>query len=437
MAHERWSVGESSHAQCPGCLHNERRWAYVVKRTYGVIGSGDGISGLFACVLLASKGMKCLWVDTAQQKPGSMLWADTPFILTETFFRNLLEPVLSRIDRHMKNSLETQEGLIMQFMGLDEALPTDPGQIKRDHARIQKLNGKYLALLKKSLSKPQLYLRELRSSTATSGKWEDVIGSALSTPEAGRIAQMKAYVSTLGMSAMELGKIKAAFKAFLQKNMGEYREDPGAELVMSGKEVLGLRLNEGIYKGDCYLTEDAAGQGPYHGFYFYGQCRARLGMIPKGVGDLLVISPPEDLKYPVLIKINRDPHNPTLTVQTKINLEPGLTSFTEIISWASGMITKRLSRIMPFLSGPLQAFEVVNPLSYETIRPWFRFSEDVKPPSLFGWRHYITPIEGIYACDRDKYACLGNEGDFFWGICIANTVLKKVGRSDLITVKHV
>jgi hypothetical protein len=408
-----------------------------VKRTYDVIGSGDGISGFFVCVLLASKGMKCLWVDTAQQKPESMLWADTPLILTETFFRNLLEPVLNKIDRHMKNSLEPEQGLIMQFMGSTDAPTADDGQTQRDHSRVQKLNGKYLALLKKSLSKPQLYLRELRSSTVTSGKWEDVIGSALSTPEAGRMAQMKAYVSTLGMSAMELGKIKAAFKAYLQRNMGEYREDPGAELVMSEKEVLGLKLNEGIYKADCYLTEDPPGQGPCHGFYFYGQCRARLGMIPEGLGDLIVISAPEDLKYPIILKVNRNPHNPTLTVQTKIPLEPGLTSFTEIISWASGMITKRLSRIMPFLSGYLQAFEVVNPLSHDTIRPWFSFSEDVRPPSLFNWRRYITPIERIYACDRDKYACLGNEGDFFWGICIANTVLKKVGRSDLITVKHV
>jgi hypothetical protein len=409
-----------------------------VKTTYDVIGSGEGITGLFVCVLLANKGMKCLWVDTAQQKPGSMLWADTPFILTETFFRNLFEPVFNRIDQHMKNSLETEQGLIMQFIGSTDALTTDSSQTQRDHSRAQKLNGKYLALLKKSLSKPQLYLRELRSSAATYGKWEDVIGSALSTPEAGRMAQMKAYVSTLGMSVMELGKIKAAFIAYLQRSMGEYREDPGAELVMNGKEVLGLKLNEVIYKGDCYLTEDPPGQCPYHGFYFYGQCTVPLGMIPEGLGDLMVISPPEDLKYPIIIKVNRNPYNPTLTVQTKITLEPpGLTSFTEIISWASGMITKRLSRIMPFLSEPLQDFEVVNPLSHDTVRPWFRFSEDVRPPSLFGWRRYITPIERIYACDRDKYACLGNEGDFFWGICIANVVLKEEGRSDLITVKHV
>ena len=407
-----------------------------MKRTFDVIGSGEGISGLLVCVLLASKGMKCLWVDTAQQKPGSMLWADTPFILTKTFFRNLLEPVLNQIDQHMKNSLEAQQGLSMQFMNSTDALADDGGQIQHDHSRIEKLNSRYLALLRKSLSKPRFYLRELQSSSATSGKWEDVIRSALSTPEAGRMAQMKAYVSTLGMNAIELGKIKAAFMAYLQKSMGEYREEPGAELVMNKKEVLGLKLNEGIFKADSYLTEDPPGQGPYHGFYFYGQCRARLGMIPKGLGDLWVISPPEDLKYPILIKVNRNPHNPTLTVQTKITLEPGLTSFTEIISWASGMITKRVSRIMPFLSGPLQSFDVVNPLSYDTIRPWFRFSEDLKPPSLFRWRHYITPIERIYACDRDKYACLGNEGDFFWGICIANTVLKKVGRSDFITLKH-
>jgi len=99
-----------------------------------------------------------------------------------------------------------------------------------------------------------------------------------------------------------------------------------------------------------------------------------------------------------------------------------------------GMITKRLSRLMPFLSVPLQSFEVVNPMGNDMIRPWFRFSEDVNPPSLFHWRRYITPIERIYACDRDKYACLGNEGDFFRGVCIANAMLKEMGRSDLVTI---
>jgi hypothetical protein len=408
-----------------------------VKATYDVIGSGEGISGLFVCVLLANKGMRCLWVDTAQQKPGSMLWADTPFILTETFFQNLLEPVLNRINQRMKNSLEIEQGLIMQSAGSPDFLATDSGRTQLDHSRVQKFNDKYLALLKKSLTRPRLYLRELRSNTPKHGKWEDNIGQALSTPDAGRMAQMRAYVSILGMCSIEFGKIKAAFKAYLKRSMGEYREEPGAELVISGKEVLGLKLGEGIYKGGCYLTENSHEQGPCRGFYLYGQCRARLGMIPEGLGDLMVIPPPEDLKYPLILKVNRNPHHPTLNVQTKITHEPGLTSFTESISWASGMITKRLSRTMPFLSGPLQAFEVVNPLSHEAIRPWFRFSENVRPPSLFGWRRYITPIERLYACDRGKFACLGNEGDFFWGICIANAVLKELGRSDLITLKHV
>jgi hypothetical protein len=145
-----------------------------------------------------------------------------------------------------------------------------------------------------------------------------------------------------------------------------------------------------------------------------------------------VISPPQDLKFPIIAKVSRNPHSPKISIQTRVVVEQGLTSFTETVSWASGMVSKGLSRLMPFLSGPLQAFETVNPMGDDGIRPWFRFSLDVKPPSLFGWRRYICPLERTYACDRDKYACLGNEGELFWGICIANAVVKEFGRSDLV-----
>jgi hypothetical protein len=79
------------------------------------------------------------------------------------------------------------------------------------------------------------------------------------------------------------------------------------------------------------------------------------------------------------------------------------------------MVVKRVSRVLPFLAAAMQTFEAVNPLQGGTVRPWFRFSDDVHPPSLFGARRYISPLERMYALDRDKYACLGDDGDFFWG----------------------
>ncbi len=405
-----------------------------MKRTYDVIASGEGISGLFACALLTSKGLTCLWVDNSSNIPNAELLADTPMLITETFSRGLLEPILSKIDKRLMKSIEPEHGLVLQLMDSSEAITREPGITESTRSIVKKSNETYLSLIKKSSTKPQRYLRQLGSRAVTHESWEDIIGSAFSSPEAGRLAQMKAHVSTFGMCAIKYGKIKTVLSAYLKGNGSDSIRDPSAVLVVNGKEVLGMQLEEAVYKGLCYLTEDPPEQRPYHGFYFYGQCRARLGMFPKGVGDLVLVSPPDDLKYPIIVKVDRNQYAPKITIQTRVNLEPGLASFTEILSWASGMITKRLSRLMPFLSVPLQAFEVVNPMGNDMIRPWFRFSEDVKPPSLFHWRRYITPIERIYACDRDKYACLGNEGDFFWGVCIANAILKGMGRSDLVTI---
>ena len=106
----------------------------------------------------------------------------------------------------------------------------------------------------------------------------------------------------------------------------------------------------------------------------------------------------------------------------------------EIFSWASGMVFKLLNRIFSSIEGTIQSFEAVNPISNNTIRPYFRFSETVQAPSLFTRRRYINPQERLYACDRDKYSCLGADGEFFWGVCIANAILRDLGRSDLITV---
>lgn len=298
----------------------------------------------------------------------------------------------------------------------------------------KKMSRRYFSLLSKSLHRPRVYLRELRSDAVSGDHWTRSVGWALSTFEACRMAHMKALVSMQGMSIVEHGWIKSQLKTFLQRRQNKCLEDPEAGLIADGSSVLGLRLNDGIHTGYALITENPPEQRPYKGFHFLGQCRARVGMLPKGLGDLVIVDPPEELKYPILLRVSRSLDNPKISIQTRVNIEPGLNSNTEIISWASGMISKKLSRVMPYLSPTLQSLEVVNPLSNDTIRPWFGFSDEIRSPSLFGWKCYITPHERLFASDRDKYACLGSDGDFFWGICIANAVLKKFGRSDLISL---
>src|SRR5271157_2144822 len=109
-------------------------------------------------------------------------------------------------------SIEPEHGLVLQLMDSSEAM--EPGRTDSFKSRVKKSNETYLSLIKKSSTKPQRYLRQLGSRAVTHESWEDIIGSAFSSSEAGRLAQMKAYVSTFGMCAIKYGKIKTALSAY-------------------------------------------------------------------------------------------------------------------------------------------------------------------------------------------------------------------------------
>jgi len=404
-----------------------------MRKTYDVIGIGEGIAGLLACTLLAARGLSCLWIDSSPESPGASLAHDAPLLLTGSFFRDILTPVLSRLDRRMVKGLGAEQNLNVQWADTEGSPLVTFSARDVDTSLARGRNRSYISLLGKSLSRPGRYLRELNSRPRASNGWERAIGAALSSPEAGRLSLLRTYASTLGMCAVEHGRARAELEDCLRRGNGASVRTRSAETVMNEREILGVRFDDVIHQAGCYLIEALPVETPYSGFYLYGRCRAPLGMLPDGMGDLLILSPPPELKYPLILKVNRNPQAPTLSVSARVHVETGLTSVTETVSWASGMAVKRISRLLPFFSTALQAFEIVNPMEEGAIRPWFRFSEDVRPPSLFRSRHYIRPREGTYALDRDKYACLGNDGDFFWGICIANALLNDLGRSDIFT----
>ena len=334
-----------------------------MKKNYDVIGSGEGLSGLLACALLERKGLSCLWVDTAPLDSGATILSGIPLIMTETFLQNVLEPVLSRISQQIMKALEPERGLTIQLIDTEEAMSREPGGVDGVQVRARKQNDRYLALLRKSSSKPWRYLRRLRDTCDNSDTWGEIVGSALSNSKSGSLARLKAGASSQGMCAVEFGKIKKSLGDCMREGQGNHVHDPHARLMVDEHGVIGLNLEDIVHKGSSYLTEDPPWQMPHQGFYLYGQCREWIGELPQGVGDLMVISPPEDLKYPFVIRVSRKRNNPGITVQARIYSEMGLASLTEVVSWASGMITKRLFRLMPFLSGPLQAFEVVNPMA--------------------------------------------------------------------------
>jgi len=404
-----------------------------VKGTYDVIGAGEGIAGLFASVLLAARGLSCLWVDASPQRPGTTLPEDTPLLLTEAFYQEILVPVLSRVDKRLAGTLDVEHGLSADWVEAEDLAHERSCRAGTTPAAAGRGVSGYVPLLRRSLTRPGRYLRRLGGRHAT----RDVRGqdpcAASSPPGTGLAGRYRGEVSALGMCALAHGAVKTALESCLARARGRLVRSPGAAILTRDGAVLGMPLEDVVHVGHSYLTEDPPGETPHHGFYLYGRCRAPLDMLPPGMGDLLVIPPPVEMRSPLVLKVNRHTPDPSISIFTRAHAEEGLASFTEAVSWASGMVVKRVSRVLPFLAAAMQTFEAVNPLQGGTVRPWFRFSDDVRPPSLFGARRYISPLERMYALDRDKYACLGDDGDFFWGICIANAVLRDLGRSDLIT----
>jgi hypothetical protein len=403
-----------------------------VKKHYDVIGSGEGLAGLVACSLLSYRKLRCLWVDTTPGTPGRALWPDTPLLLTDVFFQGVLAPVCSRIDPRMVARLNVQRRIPIRLADASDgprAFP--PGQEVMPHAS-RSLCEHYLSLLRTSLVRPGRYLRRL-GRAADHEPWELALASVLGGTGGGRISRWKAHAAAMGMSVVAAGRVRDVLKAWMATNRSECVMSTDAQILMHGRDVVGFRLEDSVHAAQCYLAEDMPCERHDTGFHLYGQCRPAPGMKPLDNEELLIVTPPPELKYPIAVKADRDSDAPAVSIYTRVISDPGLTSSTETVSWASGMVAKRLSRVLPSLAHALQTFEVVDPLKEGAVRPWFGFARDIHAPSLFGVRRYIRPQEKLFAIDRDKYACLGDDGDFFWGICIANAILKDLGRSDLFT----
>jgi len=403
-----------------------------VKRHFDVIGSGEGLAGLFACSLLASRKLRCLWVDTTPKTPGRALWPDTPLLLTDAFLQGILAPVCSRVDPRMMARLDVQRRITIRLVDAPDgpqAFPTGQGVMP---LASRSLCERYLSLLRTSLVRPGRYLRCLGRS-ADPEPWELALASVLGGTGAGRVARWRAHAAAMGMSAVAAGTVRDVLRAWMATNRSECALSTDAQILMHGRDVVGFRLEDSVHAGQRYLAEDMPAERNDRGFHLYGQCRLAPGMKPFDDGELLIVSPPPELDCPIAVKTTRDPDTPAVSICTRVIPDPGLTSCTETVSWASGMVVKRLSRVLPSLAQALQTFEVVDPLEEGAVRPWFRFTRNIHAPSLFGVRRYIRPLEKLFAIDRDKYACLGDDGDFFWGICIANAILKDLGRSDLFT----
>jgi len=409
-----------------------------MKRTYDIAGSGEGLSGLLACALLAAKGFSCLWIDTSSpQGDREERWRDfIPFLVTTPFWEHTLKPLLQSIDANIPGRLGMRNIGTVQTLIPGERLDINPNELYGDDTHLRKCINRYLTLIDHAFINPRGLFKESKKSSPGMEPWEEVIASGLS--RATRINYMTYLRAMCGMQGFcntDYRLCKEALGEYLASTKGNYVKSPDVSLMYHNDQALCLRVEDIDVKARYYLAENI----PSHkdkegkGFILYGNYIVETQVIPVGMGDLLFVSPQEELTFPLVLKVTRGQKYTHISLMSKIKMESSLVSFSESLSWASEMVLKRLKDVIPFMDDFFVGYETLSPFREDGVRLWFTFDEHIDVPSVFAGKRFAMPLDRVFACDRMKCAWLDVEGEVLWGVCLANLILSNLNRSDLIT----
>jgi hypothetical protein len=407
--------------------------------TYDVIGYGEGISGLIASVLLSNKGFSCLWADTSVMEEGRPLQSHIPALISRGFWEHGVKPILGAVDTSIIEHIRPRRIQLMQSILPAMRIDINPEDRYTGLALPKKMQKKYLSFLSNLMTRPMTRMHTPRGILPQLEPWEKNFISGLSNVRNMKYISYLRYMSSLiGMYSIDYGEAKDVLGMYLSNAKGDYiRATTDVDYQYQGKQITGARINGAKLKSRFYLAEDLLKPDNPDGFVFYGKCELAKDVIPVGMGDLLVISPSEDMDYPIVLNVDHRSSTSMISLVTRVRVGNTLTSLVENLSWASGMIMKRLRQIIPFLDDFLLSFDVVEPFENNTIRPWFAYKDREKIPWFFQTKRYINPIEKVYKCNRMRCGCLDFEGEVLWGICVANAILTELNRSDLIKKKMV
>ncbi|HDP26124.1 MAG TPA: hypothetical protein ENN34_11870 [Deltaproteobacteria bacterium] len=403
-----------------------------MKRSYDVIGSGEGISGLLACLLLAGKGFSCLWVDRSRTSGGMSDKHGIALPVSTAFYANVIRQILGSVGPLLADTLRPTPIPLVQSILPGTRVDVGRKGFSRGQSALIGLTDTYLQTLLKGMLKPRRVLGCAGRSAHGMEPWEENMARGLSRVGSLNRSSYLRYVCSLsGMGVLDYGAAKDVLISYLDHVRGECVSSPEVEVVCDDREVAGIRVGDATLQARYYLCEEDPFSRDSDGFLLYGKILVQEEVLPVGMGDLLAISPPVELAHPLLLSVTRQHPRALLSVRTKIPRETTLTSLTEASSWAAGMVLKRLREIIPFFDRFTEHVEFLPVVTKQEILPWFRYTEREHPPSLFAQRRYINPREKLYLCDRMKCASLDGEGELFWGVCTANAVLRDLNRSDL------
>lgn len=399
-----------------------------MRRSFEIIGIGEGLAPLFACSLLAHRGMSCLWVDTAPPGSTSTLPDDTPLVLTEAFYDGILKPVTGGFGRLAARRWAVEHGIYLLGVASGNRMPPEgtytPGACSaKSRATVS------MPRLARCLARPEWYLRWLacRKLMASRGRGHTrapgMSGRRPVTPDVGLMPQG-------ALCSVDLGTARNALKEILTASGGRMLRCPGARTLSDGTRALGVETGDFSVKGSWLLDEQALGCGKGSCFHLYGRCRVPMAAPLEHAACISIASCTHGILGPIMAKLRSEGMGCSLHVHARVSAETGLVSLTETVSWAQAAVART---VMDFLGMPglmRGAFEATDPTGPDGIRPWFRYSGDFRPP-IFRVQRFVRPLGNVFAMDRDLYADLGDDGEFFWGICAANAILKCAGRRDL------
>lgn len=408
-----------------------------MKRTYDIAGSGEGLSGLLACALLATKGFSCLWIDTFPQGGSEEKWRDfIPFLVTAPFWEHTLKPLLRSIDVTIPDRLGMRNIGTVQSLIPGKRLDINPNALYGDDTHLRKCINRYLTLIDQAFINPGGLFRESKKGSPEMEPWEEVIVSGLTrAPGINCASYLRAMCGMQGFCNTDYRLCKEVLGEYLASTKGDYVKGSDASMMHHNDQALCLRVEDIDVKARYYLAEDI----PSHkdkqgkGFVLYGNYIVETQVIPVGMGDLLFVSPPEELIFPLVLKVSRGQKYTHISLMSKIKMESSLASFSESLSWASEMILKRLKDVIPFMDDFFVGYETLSPFSKDGVRLWFTFDEHIDVPSVFARKRFAMPLDRVLACDRMKCAWLDVEGELLWGVCLANLILSNLNRTDLIT----
>jgi len=405
-----------------------------MKSYYDVVGSGEGISGLIACVLLSQKGFSCLWADTAHQVSGDSPQCSIPLLVTRVFWEHGVKPVFSAVGTSFLESLQPRTLEKVQSIVPGKRFDVGPGPVNGDLMLQQKNTVKYLQLLGKSMTRPGALLRAAQRAVPEVQPWEkDHITALCRTGKPNYLSYLRWMASLSGMYSLDYHAVKQKLGRYLPQNRGDFLHVGEADVIVENGRPSGLRVNSTQVKSRYFISDHSADEHARGGFVFYGTCVVDREVIPVGMGDMLVVSPPQDMRYPMVLLVDRKGDKGIVTVTTKVPADNVLTSRTELLSWAMGMIFKRLKQVIPYLKDYLIGFDVIDPFTDNSTRPWFKYADEVRVPWYVSAKRYMKQGNNVFTCNSMQYGWLDMEGEVLWGICMANAILMDLNRSDLIT----